>query len=180
MLIAHIRSTLREADRVQAHLEELKGLRRGEVALATMSGLASNFLAQVAVGFGERHMRVKLSFNRLLLAEIVAAVIAGEADLGLAFDVPPDPRLRVLATVACPFGAVVAPGHKLAAAASLKVSDCVDYALILPSHSMTMRRRLDEAFARSSLVVEAVVETNEIEMMKRLAALDHGVAFLTR
>ena len=178
VLIAHIRTTLREADRVQLHLEELKGLRRGEVALATMSGLASNFLTQVAIDFRERHTRVKLIVNRMLLAEIVAAVVAGEADLGLAFDVPPDARLRVLETVACPLGAVVAPDHPLAQSARLRLSDCVGYKLILPSASMTLRRRLDDAFARSSIAVEAAVETNEIDLMKRLAILDRGVAFM--
>ncbi len=178
VLIAHIRTTLTDAERVATHLEDLKGLRRGEVSIATMSGLASNFLTQVAVDFRERHPRVKLMFDRRTLAEITVMVAAGEADLGLAFDVPADARLRVLTTVACPLGVVVAPGHKLAAAQRLRLSDCVGYKMILPNRSMTMRRRLDEAFARASIAAEPAIETNEIEMIKRFAALDRGVGFL--
>jgi DNA-binding transcriptional LysR family regulator len=178
VLITHIRATLSDAERVAAHLEDLKGLRRGEVSIATMSGLASNFLTQVAVDFRERHPRVKLMFDRQTLGEIVTMVAAGEADLGLAFDVPADPRLRVLLTVPCALGVVVVPGHKLAAMPRVRLSDCVDYPMILPSRSMTMRRRLDDAFARASITINAAIETNEIEMIKRFAALDRGVAFL--
>jgi len=178
VLITHIRATLSDAERVAAHLEDLKGLRRGEVSIATMTGLASNFLTQVAVDFRERHPRVKLMFDRASLAEIIVTVAGGDADLGLAFDVPPDARLRVLTTVACPIGVVVAPGHKLAHSSRLRLSDCAGYPMILPSRSMTMRRRLDEAFARASMSVDAAIETNEIEMIKRFAALDRGVAFL--
>ncbi len=42
VLIGHIRQTLKDLTRAQGKIEELKGLRRGEITVAMMSGLASN------------------------------------------------------------------------------------------------------------------------------------------
>ena len=44
VLIGHVRQTLKELTRAQGKIEELKGLRRGEITVAMMSGLASNLV----------------------------------------------------------------------------------------------------------------------------------------
>jgi molybdenum-dependent DNA-binding transcriptional regulator ModE len=44
VLIGHVRQTLKELTRAQIKIEELKGLRRGEITVAMMSGLASNLV----------------------------------------------------------------------------------------------------------------------------------------
>ena len=51
VLIGHIRQTLKELVRAQAKIEELKGLRRGEITVAMMSGLASNLVPGTAKQF---------------------------------------------------------------------------------------------------------------------------------
>jgi DNA-binding transcriptional LysR family regulator len=63
VLIRHIRGTLKDLDRVQTQIEELKGLRRGEITVAVMSGLAANLVPRCVVEFQKSNPRVKLTFS---------------------------------------------------------------------------------------------------------------------
>jgi DNA-binding transcriptional LysR family regulator len=180
LIVAHVRRTMREIERLDAQLEDLKGLRRGEVSIAAMAGLASNFLTGVTVDFQVHHPRVKVIFKRGTLQEIMAAVLAGEVDLGLAFGARRDAAIRVLAEIECRLGVVVAPQHPLAGKPHVKLAECVGYPIILPGPSMVFRGILDDAFAKASLTVDGVIETTEFEMMKRFAALNRGIVFLNQ
>ena len=64
VLIGHVRQTLKELTRAQAKIEELKGLRRGEITVALMSGLASNLVPGTVKEFRLTNPRVKLGFER--------------------------------------------------------------------------------------------------------------------
>jgi DNA-binding transcriptional LysR family regulator len=127
LVVGYARRAIREMERLEAQFEDMKGLRRREVSVATMSGLASNFLTRLASEFQERHPHVKLRFE------------TGDADLGFAFGLQPDPEIRVLAAVEMRLSAIVAPDHPLAKRTSVKLADCVGFPLILPVTSMVFR-----------------------------------------
>ena len=63
IVIRHIRGTLKDLDRVQTQVEELKGLRRGEITVAIMSGLAANLVPRCVAEFQKRNPRVKSISN---------------------------------------------------------------------------------------------------------------------
>jgi DNA-binding transcriptional LysR family regulator len=178
LLIAHVRQTLKEHDRVRGLMEDLKGLRRGEVTIAAMGGIASAVLPPILAAFRRHHPGVKIVVRILAVNELAAAVGAGEVDLGFALDLPRQPFLQTLASIERRIGAVVAPGHDLAARPVATLSDCVVYPVILPDPGVTLRRVLDEAFLRTAIAVVPAVETNSIELMLRLAQEGVGVTFL--
>jgi DNA-binding transcriptional LysR family regulator len=180
IMIRHVRQTLREMKGVRRRIEELKGLRRGEITLAIMSGLAANMVPSVAAEFRRSSPRVKLGLRLLPTGrEIMVAVLAGEAQLGLGFDFPRDPGLRVLASGVGRLGAVMAPDHPLASRGLLGLNDCLDYPLIFADESMAIRPYLDEAFSAAMIQVEPSLETNSIEVMRHSAMLEQAITFLT-
>lgn len=180
ILIRHIRETLRNLDRVEIQIEELKGMRRGEVTIAIMSGLASNLLPVVIGDFRRINPRVKVGVQLLSTgAAILAAVSGGEADLGLGFDFPPMPTLRIVGSFDFRLGAVMAVRHELADRADLRLSDCLDYPLIIADETTAIRPHLDAAFAKISVKPDPALETNSIETMRHAAMLDQGITFLT-
>jgi len=101
-------------------------------------------------------------------------------DLGLAFGFRRDPNIREIVSIETRSGLVVAPSHPLASRSVVKLADCVGYPLILPGAGTVFRSVLDEAFAKTSLNVDPVIEATNFEMMKRFVILDRGVAFLNR
>ena len=180
VLIGHIRQTLKELTRAQAKIEELKGLRRGEITVAMMSGLASNLVPGTVKQFRLANPRVKLNLTLYNTgAEIQSAVATGEADLGIGFDFTKDRNLKVLARTPGKLGAVMAPGHPLAGRASIRLGDCVDYPLVIADGSSAIRPYLDAAFARVLLDPQPVIETNAIEIMRHAAILENAITFLT-
>lgn len=180
VVIRHIRETLRDLDRVEAQIEDLKGLRRGEVTLAIMSGLVANLLPLALADFRRIHPRVKIRVQLLSTGpEILTAVAGGEADLGLGFDFTPTPNLRVVASFTFRLGAVMSARHPLAQRPAVRLSDCLDYPLLLADATTAIRPHLDAAFAKLSVKLEPALETNSIEMMRHAAMQNQGITFLT-
>jgi DNA-binding transcriptional LysR family regulator len=180
VLIGHIRQTLKELTRAQAKIEELKGLRRGEITVAMMSGLASNLVPGTVKQFRLANPRVKLILTLFTTGEeIQSAVANGEADLGIGFDFTKDSNLKVLARAVGKLGAVMAPSHPLAKQASIRLSDCMDYPVVVADGSTAIRPYLDAAFTRAALDLQPIIETNAIEIMRHAAILENGITFLT-
>ena len=116
MLIGHVRQTLREEARLRDRLLELQGRRRGVVTLVTMAGLATSLVPGVVAWLGANQPHIKLLVRSMSRAEIIAAVHSGDADLGLGYQMPPDPKLRLLARATLRLGVVVTPNHCLSSA----------------------------------------------------------------
>jgi DNA-binding transcriptional LysR family regulator len=180
VLIGHIRQTLKDMSRAQTKIEELKGLRRGEITVAMMSGLASNLVPGTVKQFRLSNPRVKLSLTLFNTGEeIQSAVANGEADLGIGFDFTKDANLKVLAHAVGKLGAVMAPNHPLAKRTSVRLSDCLDYPLVVADESSAIRPYLDAAFKRVKLEPQPIIETNAIEIMRHAAIFENGITFLT-
>jgi len=180
ILIGHVRQTLKELTRAQAKIEELKGLRRGEITVAMMSGLASNLVPGTVREFRMANPRVKLSLTLYNTgAEIQSAVANGEADLGIGFDFAKDANLKLLGRAVAKLGGVMAPDHPLAKRASIRLSDCIDYPIVIADQSSAIRPYLDAAFSRAALDLHPIIETNSIEIMRQAAILNNGITFLT-
>jgi DNA-binding transcriptional LysR family regulator len=181
LLLTHIRATLREHDRMRARLIDLQGRRRGLVRIATMGGLANTLMPPVVAWMREQYPYVKLVVRALPLEGVAAAVIAAEADIGLGYQLPADPKLRVLARATARIGAVVAPGHALASMANPAVSlaDCSCFPMVIPDHTLTVGALLADALERAAISVETVVETNSVELLKRAATQGQTVTFLS-
>jgi DNA-binding transcriptional LysR family regulator len=180
VLIGHVRQTLKELTRAQGKIEELKGLRRGEITVAMMSGLASNLVPGTVKEFRVANPRVKLSLTLFNTGEeIQSAVVNGEADLGIGFDFAKDGNLKVLARAVGRLGAVMAPNHPLAKRAGIRLGDCIDYPLVIADGSSAIRPYLNAAFTRAAIDLQPVIETNAIEIMRHAAMLNNGITFLT-
>jgi len=179
-LIHHIRLSMKELEWAQIKIEELKGLRRGEVTVAMMSGLAANLIPRAAADFRRINPRVKLRLQQMSRGDdITNAVASGDADLGIGFDFEIRPTLRSITSVTGRLGAVVAPGHPLADKSSLRLSDCIPYAMTIADDSMVIRPYLNDIFARAMIPLQPVVETNSIEVMRQSAIMDQTLTFLT-
>ncbi|MGO6845028.1 LysR family transcriptional regulator (plasmid) [Rhizobium ruizarguesonis] len=179
ILIQHIRETLQAHQRMRAQIQSLKGLNRGEVVLATMATLAAGRVAEIVAAYREKHPQVSLRImvgDRTTVAEMVAL---GQADLAIAYNLPDDTRLQRAAEFCHALGAVVAPAHPLANRKTVRMSDCLLYPLVLADRSLSLREVVEAtAPARATLV--PVVETNSMELMKRLARTTPHITFLNR
>lgn len=180
ILIAHVRRTLKEYGQVEAGIRDLKTLQGGEVIIATMGGLAGGIVPRAAATFCARHPQIRISIRAMFIRDIIRAVADGEADLGLAFNLPASPQIEMLGRVDTRLGAILSPDHPLAAMESLTLPLCTSYPLILADKSMLIHDIVVEAFADAGLEAEPTFLANSIESMKCLAAAGQAVAFLSK
>ncbi len=177
VLVAHVRDTLREHQRALGRMAALKGLQRGEAVIATMGGLAATLLAEALVEFRVTHPRVKLTVRVLPKDAIVAALLAGEADLGLAFNLPAHPRLFRAMAVEHPIGAVMSPDHPLAGRLSVRFADLLPYPLLLMEPGMSLRAAVDLLVPPNVDLIPAL-ETNSLDLLRRMARTCPCVTFM--
>ena len=177
-LIEHVRDTLRNYDKFQQRLDSLKGLQRGHIKLATTIGLGGGPMAKIANDYMERHRGVQFRIRALFADGIPNSVLSGEVDLGLGFNLQPNPGLRTVFQFDIPIGLVVRPDHELADKSIVRIGDAARFPIVLPEPNMSLRTHIDIALSRLAVVPTPILETNSIEMIKMMSRLSNAVAFM--
>ena len=178
IMIAHVRDTLRDHQRTLARVAGLKGLTEGEVVIATMGGLAASILGEVLGGIRVKHPRIRLVVRVLPRDGIVEAVLDGDADLGLGYNIPSHPRLFRAMSFEHPVGAVLAPSHPLVGRMSVRFADCLPYPLLMAERGMSLRQAID-LLIPPNVDAEPVLETNSLELLKHMARCEPCVTFMS-
>ena len=180
ILIAHVRTVLKEHDRTRLRILDLAGLRTGHVRVAAMNGLAGGVLADVLTAFSHKHPRVQVTIRSLLLDDLVAAVQDGEADIGLGYNLPQDADLFVMEIFHAQLGLALAPTHALAQRRTgVRPGDCADHPIVLADETMTIHRAVTNAFRRANKPLHPRFLTNSIELMKTIAMAGEAITFLS-
>lgn len=179
VLVDHIRRTMQQYRETVAEMHALQSLPRGEVTVATMTGLASSVVAVAAARFHMRHSEVRVSIRTMTAQEMVEAVVDSEVDLALGFNIASSAQVAVCWNREARLGVVVASEHPLARMKSVRLDVCADYPLVFAEPSMLMHGIIVDAFNAAGLDVEPAFRTNSIEGMKRLASSGDAIAFLS-
>jgi molybdate transport repressor ModE-like protein len=177
LLIAHVRETLKDHARVMARIEDLKGMRRGQVTVGTMADIATSMMLPVLTAMRHRYPLVTINLRIMRIHEIMAALQGSDIDLGFAVSLPDDATIHVEAASELRLGAVVAPDHPLAGKPSVSLADCAAYPMIVGTEDFSIRILLDDAFARSAAKFTPAFTTESVDLMKRLAMCNLGVTF---
>jgi len=174
----HARDVLLAVRRTEQELEELRGLRRGRVRIRTIEGLVSSYLAPATSAFRERYPQVSFEVTITGAENVVAAVAAGEADLGIAFNPPTLAGVRALARVADPVCATLSPDHPLAGRSALSLAEILRLPHAIPAAAFGIRNLLDQAVREARLSLQPSLISNSIEALRSFARHGDGVAFL--
>lgn len=180
VLAEHVITVMRDLERAASVLDALKGLSTGHVEIAALEGLCHRILPEALAATHRLHPRLSVGIAILETARIPPAIGAGEAHLGLAFEVPHQPGLRQIATVRLRLGAVMRADAPLAGRAFVTLRDCLDHPLILPKANFANRDQLHPLFLQSHLRDRGQFESGSIELMKQLVRRGAGIAFMTR
>jgi DNA-binding transcriptional LysR family regulator len=180
VLVEAVRRWRRDYARVKSQIDELQGLKRGEVSIALAEG-AVDFLARNLKTFQEAYPGI--AFQMLVHGsnKVVDLVMSKEVDIALAFNPPDSHALRVERSLVYQIGVVVAPSHPLAGRAEIDLAECVTYPLIIPDDTLSLRSVFDSAWASSLGGIEQfAISVNSIGLMRKLVVEALGIAILTK
>jgi DNA-binding transcriptional LysR family regulator len=177
LLILHVRQTLKEHEQLAERIDALKAMRSAVVTIATVGMLASGPVFTTATRLHQRHPRLRLNVRASSLGDVTAAMLNGEADLGLAYNMPFTPRLQVLAEYDKALHSVMAPDHPLAGKSQIRMTDCLAFPLAIPDTSTSIRPILERALPTMATLSPAL-ETNATEMLREAARVSPYITFL--
>ena len=157
LFLHHARRQMADMGRVRATIEDMKGARRGHVAIAFDRSLSPIGLAELIAAHRAEHPGVSFAVLPCDRADAVAMLEDYSADLALV--VAPDhaTALSTLATLAMRLDAVVRAGHRLATLDAVRLHQLASYPLVLPPPGRSARFVLEVAAARRDVRLDPAV-----------------------
>lgn len=177
LYLVYVRRSLKELRQLEAQIDGLRGLARGQVRVAVAESVTSRLLPDAIADYQLRHPGVVFSVLVDGPERLNQALLRDEVDLIFTHAPTAHQQIEVLASVAQPLCALVAPGHPLATRQKLRLHDCTAYPIAMPDESLAARAFLDAALRRASVSFEPALVSNSVEMTKVFARTRQGVCF---
>ncbi len=175
LFVHYIRNRASELEQVRSHIEELQGLRRGNVRLVASQALAPIVLPDAIASFRKTHPLVGFQVQIGDHLQAMERLRDFGADLALVFNPSAEADVESIAQYEQRLICLMHRKHPLAKqAAGLRLRDCVDYPVALPSAQLGGRQLLDRFLSRSSVKLRPSIESNSFEFLR--GCLYHGNA----
>lgn len=167
-------------DGIRARVQEFEAMSRGQVKLATVEGMLSNFLSNFLIELSADYPGIFVSTTVLGSRAVAEIVGRNEVDLGLVFGRAPRRDLIELARMRQSLCLIVAPTHPLAARESCTVKELAGLRVVVPDPSFGIRQEVDRACATAKVRLEICSETNSLAFAQMLASRTGLATFLPR
>lgn len=177
IFLDYVRRHMADLDRVRSEIEGLKGLRKGHVSVVASQALALKFLPEQIRLFRERHPGVSFSIRIADRGEALKALMSFEAELAVVVFPKMSSEVLQLIMVAQPVVALMSAQHPLAGQPRVRLSECLNYPLVLPDASLGVRELLSPILVRRTHQAQMTAETNSFELMRGLLQDHHSIGF---
>lgn len=179
LLLRQVRETVDRHEFVVAELDTLRGLRRGRVRIAAVESISAERLPELLAAFWGRYPGIETSLVVTGADEVARLVEENAADIGFTFATRPLVGMRVVHHEPHALGAVLAPDHRLAGAATLTLDDLAGDPLVLPARGLSLRAALEPALARGRRTLALRGECDSLRLMAALVRRSGCVGFMT-
>ena len=176
LLIHHIRNQFSDMERVRSQIAYLTGERRGHVTIACSQALLP-YLPQQVAGYRKDHPGVTFGVFLRDRAAAEAALVDYTADLALVFEPIRLAEFQTIMTVRQPVHGVLARAHPLANHQTLRLRECLQYPVALPTRSYGVRHLLETALVDSPIKLNPVVESDSFEFLHLHAVAEGIISF---
>lgn len=158
-------------------LDELKSLERGRLQLAA-NEYTCMYLLPAIDAFRREFPQIGVAVHRTLASRIPDELNLRTFEIGvLTFRADPA-QFRTIAVYADSLALIVSPGHSLAGAERVSISELGQETFIAHNVTSPQRRRVIEAFQRYRTPLNMGIELPTIEAIKRFVAMGNGVALV--
>ncbi len=177
ILIQHIREQISDMDQVKSKIADLSGVRRGNVNIACSQALIPYFLPEQITRYRQDHPAVTFAVYVRDRTAAEEALASFAADIALVFEPVRFAKFYTLLKVKQPVHAVMAADHPLAEQETVRLRDCLQYPVAMPSKGFGVRQLLESAVARTSLRFEPMIESDSFDFLRHLSVAKGMVSF---
>ncbi|PCI06110.1 MAG: hypothetical protein COB78_03420 [Hyphomicrobiales bacterium] len=177
IMLDHIRNQISDMQRVQSRIADLSGMRRGHVSIACSPEALGQFLPNQIKIYRDKFPGVTFQLNVCARGEAEAALADHSADIALVFEPMKLADFQILFTLKQPISCIVEKSHPLASQKTVRLYECVDYPLLLPSQPSGVRHLLEGSAARLGLNLRSAVSANNLQFLQEYALNDDHISF---
>lgn len=177
VFIRWIRSQNSELRRVYSEIEDLVGLKRGEISIACSQAVARNFLVDEILNFNSLHPDVKFKVLVTDHRTALQSLSTYESDLVLVFRPSRSADLQTILSVGQGINAVMAADHPLASREILRIRDCAEYRVALPDPSFGGREIIEDSLLTSTTKLDIQLEANSFDMLGDFVMRTQAITF---
>lgn len=177
VFLHHVREQLTDIERVKSQISDLYGERRGHINIACSQALLPFFLPEHTAQYRKQHPGVTFNIQKRDRRMAEQSLREMSADLAIVFEPESLADFQILSITLQPAYAVLSKSHPLAKHKKLKLSDCLQYPLALPTDDYGIRRLLNKKANNSLLKMEPVIESDSFEFLRHSAALGECITF---
>jgi DNA-binding transcriptional LysR family regulator len=161
-------------ERLRASAAQISGV----IRVAAIYSLGIHALGRPVRRFRRRHPRVRVRLAYLRPDDVRAAVLAGEADLGMTSYPSSSRRLAVAPLRLERMVFVCSPLHRLALRKGIEAADLAGEDFVAFERNWPIRRAIDRALLRRGVRLEIVQEFDNLEHIKQAVERNAGVSIL--
>ena len=179
LLMAYFREQRSHQHDLLSHLQELRGLRGGNIHIALGEGFLPDLMEGVMARFGKDYPNISLRLSVGGTDEVVRWVVEDEADIGVAFNPPPDQKIVSLAARKHAMQAIVYPGFPLLGQPGpFRLADFMSWPLALNHPSFGMRQILMLVEQTEKIRLAPILTANSFFVLRQFVKLKLGITFL--
>jgi DNA-binding transcriptional LysR family regulator len=145
LVFEYHRNSNAKRDMLTEQIAALRGSRSGKVSIAVGEGFLSSVFLGVVDAFQATHPEVEIVITVEPTTDAVRHVIDDEVHFAFVLQCPPEPKIRLRATVAQPLLVVCSPDHPLASLESVTLKELAQHELALPPPVTRIRQLLAAA-----------------------------------
>ena len=178
-LIEYFREQLAHKDDLISRLQELRGLRTGNVNVILGEGFVSDVLAGPIQHFCKQYPGIKLNLDLGSTNDVIRRVSEDEGEIGLVYNPPGDPKIVSRAIKRQPMMAIVKPNFlRRSKTKSMSVQELATYPIAATHPTYGTRQMLQAVEFAEKIRLEPVVTTNSIGLLKQFAMSGLGLVVL--
>ncbi|MDR3396664.1 MAG: LysR family transcriptional regulator [Pandoraea sp.] len=182
LLMEYYREQRAHQEDLLAKLQEVRGLRRGHIRLAVGEGFVSDLMGAPLQYFCKRYPDITLTLDLAGTNEVMRLVAEDDADIGLVYNPPAEPKIVSRAQMRQPGHAIVAPDSSLVGQlnekGALRLDALYDVPLALMHGAYGTRQLMELAEQSEKHRLAPTVTTNSISVLKHFVRAGLGATFL--
>ncbi|MGF0539027.1 LysR family transcriptional regulator [Agrobacterium sp. ES01] len=170
--------TLRELDHVRQLIDDLEGMKRGNVSIYASGATVANLLAPALAEFSLKFPAIRFTVTIASARETVDALASASADIAVTLfsKQSSDTKVRLRAEVV--YDVIAATHHPAARFKELTVAELSSFPLAVPDQSFGARQAFDTLFRSAGQTLDPVFVTSSLEMQKELVLRGAAVTLL--
>lgn len=168
----------KDFSRVCEQLDDLRGLRRGHVRIATIDAINRHFFSAMLKTVHLEYPNISFTLTTMNNVDIQQALMSGDADFGIMLNPQSSKELQVRAFAEINLGIVVPKGHELEGRRGVRFNQCLEYPFIIPSSPLMLSGPVEALLNINGGMVNEVAVSNNIHMIRSLIKEKIGIGIL--